>query len=722
MNRWLKLAISGMAAVVIAITGVAPPGGAPPAAANEVTPTITVAATNNTTTVGADANGVLYWSTNAGSTWSTSGTTLSDHGVTSIVWNGTHFVASSFFQGATSTNGRSWSTFLLPVGSAYDPGDLISDKEFFSSGTMSVDQIQAFLNGKVLECRSGFVCMKDYRETTYSRDSTVLCKKYKGAENEAAAQILFKVSNACGVSVQALLVLIQKEQSLVTHTWPSQGRFDKATGYACPDTAPCDERFFGFYNQVYNAARQFKRYSNPVGTSRFFTWYPIGQVSQVRFHPNASCGAVPVRMKNQATAGLYYYTPYTPNVPAMTNVTGTGDSCSAYGNRNFWRIYNFWFKKPEAYRTMLTSSKGVTMAIDQEGGVTISPDLRTWTRPSVVPTVSRTNPVLEFGRTRDGDFAVLTQAGTAFQSEDAGRSWKTLAVTRADREETTTAVHVVQAGDTVALIADIHGITVAALVEQNLLGDNGDSLTPGQELTITRKTVVNGLVSPVIPDPSMIRVSAPAEPEAPTEPTPPAPEPVAPTPPAPIPPPIAPSQPGVTEYVVKAGDTLLRIARAHQTTVASLVSINGITNPNRIFVGQRLRLQPGPSATPAPTTPGSSAFPPLEPLVVRNAAKETTYVVKRGDSLLSIARAHDTTVSALVSLNSISNPNRIFVGQKLKIRSSNGQTRSFHRVQAGDTLPIIGQRRSIDVSELIRLNPKVPTSGDLKDGSLIRVS
>jgi LysM repeat protein len=329
---------------------------------------------------------------------------------------------------------------------------------------------------------------------------------------------------------------------------------------------------------------------------------------------------------------------------------------------------------------------------------------------------------LEFGRTRDGDFAVLTQAGTAFQSEDAGRSWKTLAVTRADREETTTAVHVVQAGDTVALIADIHGITVAALVEQNLLGDNGDSLTPGQELTITRKTVVTGLVSPVIPDPSMIRVSAPAEPEAPTEPTPPAPEPVAPTPPAPIPPPITPSQPGVTEYVVKAGDTLLRIARAHQTTVASLVSINGITNPNRIFVGQRLRLQPGPSATPAPTTPGSSAFPPLEPLVVRNAAKETTYVVKRGDSLLSIARAHDTTVSALVSLNSISNPNRIFVGQKLKIRSSNGQTRSFHRVQAGDTLPIIGQRRSIDVSELIRLNPKVPTSGDLKDGSLIRVS
>jgi lysozyme len=107
---------------------------------------------------------------------------------------------------------------------------------------------------------------------------------------------------------------------------------------------------------------------------------------------------------------------------------------------------------------------------------------------------------------------------------------------------------------------------------------------------------------------------------------------------------------------------------------------------------------------------------------VKNAGKETTYVVKRGDTLLSIARANSITVSALVSLNSIANPNRIFVGQKLKIQSGNGQTRSFHRVQAGDTLPIIGQRRSVDVSELIRLNPKVSPSGDLKDGSLVRVS
>jgi hypothetical protein len=48
-------------------------------------------------------------------------------------------------------------------------------------------------------------------------------------------------------------------------------------------------------------------------------------------------------IKNKATARLYVYTPYTPNKAALTNLYGLGDSCSTYGNRNFWRIFNDWF-------------------------------------------------------------------------------------------------------------------------------------------------------------------------------------------------------------------------------------------------------------------------------------------------------------------------------------------------------------------------------------------
>ena len=668
MNRWLKLAISAFATLALAVTGVAGVGlPTTQAFANEEAPTMVVAAKNNSVTVGADSSGRLYWSADSGSTWTASGSALSTHGVTSIVWNGSRFVASSYFQGATSTDGRTWSTFLLPVGSAFDPGNLISDSEFFTSGTMTVDQIQAFLNDKVQNCRAGYVCMKDYRETTFSRDQTVLCKAYSGAENESAAQILFKVSEACGVSVEALLVLIQKEQSLVTHTWPSTWRYDKATGYACPDTAPCDERYFGFYNQVYNAARQFKRYSNPPGTSRFFTWFPVGGTSQVRLHPNASCGTTPVTIKNQATAGLYYYTPYTPNAPAMVNISSVGDSCSAYGNRNFWRIYNFWFKKPQNFGTMVTSTRGVTMAIDKEGGVAVSTNTQTWTRPSVIPTVSSSNPVLEFGRTPDGDFAVLTQAGTAFQSEDGGLTWKTLPVTSSERQDSTVVRHTVQPGDTVWNIASANGVTLASVVEENNLPNNGSTITVGQELTITKNGVVSTIQSPVIPDPSVVRLASNT-----TE-----------TTPAPADPPVESSSEG-------SGD------------------------------------QPSDTSEQTPSVPDSApnpSYPPLEPLVVRNSQEATaTYVVKRGDTLWSIARANRTTVSSLATLNSVSNINRIFPGQTLSIGAGASTQQSFHRVQPGDTLPVISIRRSIALAELIRLNPTAPASGDLRDGTLIRVS
>ena len=48
-------------------------------------------------------------------------------------------------------------------------------------------------------------------------------------------------------------------------------------------------------------------------------------------------------IQNQATAGLYLYTPYRPNAAALANLYGTGDGCSSYGNRNFWRMFTDWF-------------------------------------------------------------------------------------------------------------------------------------------------------------------------------------------------------------------------------------------------------------------------------------------------------------------------------------------------------------------------------------------
>lgn len=224
-------------------------------------------------------------------------------------------------------------------GSDFDPGYLVSDQRFFDKDSMSEQQIQNFLDYKVGQCRSGYTCINRYTESTFSRAAVESghCAAYAGAANEPASRIIFKVAQACRISPQTILVLLEKETSLVTSDSPSASRYQKAAGYGCPDTSNCDSAFYGFYNQVYKAAWQFRQYTNYP--DRYFH---IGNVS-VGFHPNSACGSSVVSIKNQATANLYNYTPYQPNAAALGNLYGTGDGCSSYGNRNFWRIFSDWF-------------------------------------------------------------------------------------------------------------------------------------------------------------------------------------------------------------------------------------------------------------------------------------------------------------------------------------------------------------------------------------------
>ncbi len=224
-------------------------------------------------------------------------------------------------------------------GSEFNPGLIISDALFFDANAMTQAEIQSFLTRMVGSCANEY-CLAAHRTSSVSKAADAWCDAYAGSANETAAQIIYKVQRACGVSARVILVTLQKEQSLITRSAPSAGAVRIAMGYGCPDTAACDSTYYGFFNQVYQAARQFKRYGQP-GTG--LTWYPVGQVSAVRHHPDPTCGSVPVLIQNRATAALYYYTPYTPNAAALANLEGTGDVCSSYGNRNFWRFFNSWF-------------------------------------------------------------------------------------------------------------------------------------------------------------------------------------------------------------------------------------------------------------------------------------------------------------------------------------------------------------------------------------------
>ncbi len=237
--------------------------------------------------------------------------------------------------------------------SLFRPGNIISNEVFFNSATMSESQIDAFLRQKVPQCQSGYTCLKDFRQSTTTRNVDNYCSGYQGEASESAARIIFKVAQSCGINPQVLLVTLEKEQGLVTHTWPSDWRYTIAMGQGCPDTAACDTRYYGFYNQMYGAARQFKIYTE----NRYFTYYAPGKTWNLRYSPDAACGSSPVYVENQATANLYYYTPYQPNAASIRAGYGQGDGCSTYGNRNFYQRFTDWFGS-----TQVSSAQGAVSA------------------------------------------------------------------------------------------------------------------------------------------------------------------------------------------------------------------------------------------------------------------------------------------------------------------------------------------------------------------------
>lgn len=134
---------------------------------------------------------------------------------------------------------------------------------------------------------------------------------------------------------------------------------------------------------------------------------------------------------------------------------------------------------------------------------------------------------------------------------------------------------------------------------------------------------------------------------------------------------------GDTVYTVKAGDTLSGIATKYGTTYQKLAAYNGISNPNKISVGQKIKI-PGAGSSGSTSAGGG----------------DTVYTVKAGDTLSGIAAKYGTTYQTLASYNGISNPNKISVGQKIKIpgSSSGGGTRTY-TVKSGDSLWAIAAKQ-----------------------------
>lgn len=322
-----------------------------------------------------------------------------------------------------------------------------------------------------------------------------------------------------------------------------------------------------------------------------------------------------------------------------------------------------------------------------------------------------TDAILEDGRTTETSQAeapMPTTAGSDGASDigtpDSGGSTPT-----AIPDEV---MHTVEAGETVGGLAAEYGTTVQAIREAN--GLNAASVIFVGQILIIPINISDVGEASALAAPSTQQAPSPTPSATPTE-TPTATS----TPTSTFTSTPTPTATHVTHQVLP-GDTLVNIARRYGTTVELLALQNSISNVHQIDVGQILVIP-----TPIPPSPTPTSTSTLTPIATFSAY--VIYIVQIGDTLDEIARDHGTTIQAIVELNGLTNPSRIFPGQELQILSASGTPSGqspetttggvqatptplptsipvTYTVQPGDTLSRIAALYGVSTVELAQVN------------------
>lgn len=186
---------------------------------------------------------------------------------------------------------------------SFDPEFILSDYDLTNPFSMDLNQIQQFLERGSLA---------DY-----------VTEDWEGVERKAA-DIIWRASQFNGINPKFLLVLLQKEQSLIEDDDPSDNQLDWATGYAvcdnCSKSDPAIQRWKGFGKQINSASLQF--------IEGYLADIEATGSTQGKYGPgiDVEIDDQIITPKNAATAALYAYTPH------------------IHGNENFAKIWNRWFR------------------------------------------------------------------------------------------------------------------------------------------------------------------------------------------------------------------------------------------------------------------------------------------------------------------------------------------------------------------------------------------
>ena len=152
------------------------------------------------------------------------------------------------------------------------------------------------------------------------------------------------------------------------------------------------------------------------------------------------------------------------------------------------------------------------------------------------------------------------------------------------------------------------------------------------------------------------------------------------------------TMPSYVNYIVKSGDTLYSIARVYGTDVNTIIKDNGLSG-NNLKLGQNLKIRVKSDST---IVEDECFGPDYTPPALEQSTQN--YIVKKGDSLYSIAKKYNTSVSAIMKLNNLT-VNNLSIGQMLKIPISGSNTITY-TVVSGDSLYSIARKYNTTVDSI----------------------
>ncbi|KKQ28125.1 MAG: hypothetical protein US42_C0002G0080 [Candidatus Magasanikbacteria bacterium GW2011_GWC2_37_14] len=206
----------------------------------------------------------------------------------------------------------------------FNPNYLISDEEMQDHNSLTREEIQAFLTDN-----------ESFIANWKTED--------KDGETRKASDIIYRAAQDYNINPKYLLVKLQKEQSLITNTSPTEKQLDGATGYGITDGCGWECASYlnnkGFGKQVDAAAGIIRWYYDHVDTE---PW--IRRANQTNIIDNQI-----IIPQNNATAFLYTYTPH------------------IQGNKNFWKLWNQWFGQIYPNGTLIKGFNSSSVYLIQEG-------------------------------------------------------------------------------------------------------------------------------------------------------------------------------------------------------------------------------------------------------------------------------------------------------------------------------------------------------------------